>query len=802
MPALLAIFLLLSNPLGVAANYNGGVVFAAECCGTFYGSSDHLPGAVALAAATSAALRSEPAAATSAALRSDEPRATPATTGMPVSGTVVDVSDAPIPAASVRLETEAGWTADVLSGSDGRFVFTDVPAGRARLTASAPHFSSAVRTLVVPADGRPVELKLALAPAPFTEALTVTARRLETRGLDTPASTSVLTGADLLTGAAPLVDDALKVVPGFSLFRRSSSRQANPSAQGVTLRGIGASGASRTLVLSDGLPLNDPFGGWVYWNRVPQTAIDRIEVLRGGGSDLYGADALGGVVQILTFDPHRSRLRASVEGGSLGTGRVSFFGGGHRGAFGALASGEVSQTRGAVRVAADERGPVDTPAGSNYRTAIVAAGYRGPGAFRMDGRLNVFSEDRDNGTPLQVNDTNLRQLTIETGGMAGGGVWQARLSGASQGFDQAYSAVDGARASEQLTRLQRVPSRTASAAGQWTRPWGRHYLMTGLEGKWVEGRTEETGFFRGNPTSRTVVGGTQRTGSAFAQFNVVPSERVTLLTGVRGDAWVSDPTGGRYERQSASAVSPRASLSYRAGRNVVFQTSAYGAFRTPTLNELYRSFRVGDIVTDPAFRIEPERLTGLEGGVLFTGGDRSLRLVAFRQRLSDSIANVTVSVTPGLITRERRNVGEIGAAGFEVEGLVRPLAGLEIIGTAAVIDSRFDGGSPEAALAGNRVPHVARYHLTGSVRYSEPRLATFSIQARLTGPQFEDDRNELVLRRALVFDAYLGRSISRGIHAFAAVENLFDAEYDVGRIPVRTVGLPRAFRTGVRLFLP
>src|SRR6187549_3103225 len=121
------------------------------------------------------------------------------------------------------------------------------------------------------------------------------------------------------------------MVPGFTLFRRTSSRVSNPTAQGVTLRGLGGTGASRSLVLADGVPLNDAFGGWVYWDKVPQVAIDRVEVQRGSGSDLYGADAVGGVVQVLTLRPARASGRALLEGGNLGTGRISLFGGSRSG---------------------------------------------------------------------------------------------------------------------------------------------------------------------------------------------------------------------------------------------------------------------------------------------------------------------------------------------------------------------------------------------------------------------------------------------------------------------------------------
>ena len=148
-------------------------------------------------------------------------------------------------------------------------------------------------------------VQVVLRPVNFADSVVVTATRGAER-LPSAASSTVLTSAELSNMAAGALDDALRSTPGFTLFRRSSSRVANPTTQGVTLRGVSGSGASRTLVLADGVPLNDPFGSWVYWNRIPLAAVDRVEVVRGATGDLYGAGALGGVVQLLTraADPH------------------------------------------------------------------------------------------------------------------------------------------------------------------------------------------------------------------------------------------------------------------------------------------------------------------------------------------------------------------------------------------------------------------------------------------------------------------------------------------------------------------
>jgi len=158
------------------------------------------------------------------------------------------------------------------------------------------------------------------APTPAQlEPVVVSATRTEQRLKDAPASVTVITREDISSSPSPTTDDLLRQVPGFSLFRRSSSVVANPTTQGVSLRGIGPSGASRTLVLVDGVPQNDPFGGWVYWSRIPLEDIERIEVVRGGGSHLYGSAAMGGVINVVTRRPEPFAVEGRASGGSRAT---------------------------------------------------------------------------------------------------------------------------------------------------------------------------------------------------------------------------------------------------------------------------------------------------------------------------------------------------------------------------------------------------------------------------------------------------------------------------------------------------
>src|SRR5581483_4965368 len=192
-----------------------------------------------------------------------------------ISGTVKDTSGGAVPGATVTLQTPTGTNQQtVISGPDGRFSFNTVPPGATVLIVRAGGFAEA-RQSVTDSSGN---VDVVLQPPSILETVVVTPGRQEQRLGDTPASVNVLTEEQIQSSPAVIADDVLRQVPSFSLFRRTSSLVAQPTTQGVSLRGIGPSGQSRTLVLLDGVPFNDPFGGWVYWTRVPLLSVDRVEI--------------------------------------------------------------------------------------------------------------------------------------------------------------------------------------------------------------------------------------------------------------------------------------------------------------------------------------------------------------------------------------------------------------------------------------------------------------------------------------------------------------------------------------------
>jgi len=650
------------------------------------------------------------------------------------------------------------------------------------------------------------------------EQVTVTANRTPTRVSDTAAAISIVTEEDLALAAAPTLDDALRQTPGFSLFRRSGSRTANPTAQGVSLRGLGASGASRAAVLSDGVPLNDPFGGWVYWGRSPRLSIDRVEVVRGGASSLYGADALGGVINLV---PRRTSVPVLAIETSYGGQRSpmgSLFTGGRKGALGAQFAAEHFQTGGYILVDEAQRGPVDTRAGVRYSTVEVTVDREVENGSRFFLRGSLFDESRENGTPLQTNGTYVRQVSS-------GASWPNALGGSlalrahlgSQVYDQDFSAVTTGRSTESLTRRQRTPADHWGVSAQMSRGLGsRQALVAGLELRDVEGESDEVAFANARATSRSLSGGRERTLALFAQDVIGFRNRWIATVGARVDRWRNEEgrttttvlasnatTATAFAPRVETAFSPRVSLLYKASGRVSLTSSAYRAFRAPTLNELYRSFRVGNVLTQANASLLAERLTGAEAGLRYgsAAGRWSASASVFWSEITRPVANVTLSSTPALVTRERRNLGETRSRGLEMEVHGRFSETWSLTMGYLHVDPRVLSFSANPALEGRVLPQVARHQFTFQTRYAHSSSFTLAFQGRAAGVQFDDDQNLLPLDRLLVVDGFVSRSITRQLTAFVAVENLFDSRYEVGRSGVTTVGPPRSARVGLRLAL-
>src|SRR5579864_2453581 len=320
-----------------------------------------------------------------------------------VEGTVRDATGAVIADASVVVSS-GSYRVSANTDAGGHFLFATVPISAGSVEVTREGFTS-VHQLWNSGATAAVSLEIVMQPASASEEVTVSAARTEVRLSETPGSTILLTNTDVIATPALRVDDVLRQVPGFSLFRRSDSRTANASNQGVSLRGLGGTAASRALVLEDGLPLVDAFGGWVYWDRVPRASLANVEVFRGGASNLYGSDALGGVVQFMTRQPERPAFTLETSYGNERTPDLSFWTGMRIGPWDLSLASEMFRTDGYIVVPTYQRGSVDTPANSENATVELTAGRQVGSKGRLFVRGNFYTEFRNNGTLIQTNET-------------------------------------------------------------------------------------------------------------------------------------------------------------------------------------------------------------------------------------------------------------------------------------------------------------------------------------------------------------------------------------------------------------
>ncbi len=724
-----------------------------------------------------------------------------------------------------------GHEQQTVTDADGRFAVSVEPGIEVVVTVRASGFAEATRT--IRAGTGATGLEFVLGPERITEAVTVTATRGERRTSDVPASVNVLGHEDIRQSPAVVADDVLRQIPTFSLFRRTSSLASHPTAQGVSLRGVGPSGVSRTLVMLDGVPINDPFGGWVYWSRIPLETAERIEVVDGSSSSLYGNYAMGGVINVITSAPTRRTFEMKSQYGSRNSPKVDFYGSDRIGKLGIAVDGNFFDTDGYPIVRASERGRVDNNAAVKFWNANVKADYAPTDRIQTFARFGYFSENRANGKASTIDQTEEANDTTWKSGSAGARVrlpdesdLQATVFVDRETFHSNFLAVPAAtppRSIGRMTLTQTVPTTGVGGMVQWSRAFrNTQFFTAGADWRWVDGDSQENGLDAVTGTQvvlNRVSGGTQRSAGFYVQDLIVPSSRFTITLSSRVDRWrnydghnletsaiTGLPTAGNVPalpNRDDVVVSPRAAALYHLTSKIDVWGDVGWGFRAPTLNELYRQFRVGSTLTLANPALGPERLVGGEAGVTISPVDRlTIRSTWFDNRVTDPVSNVTdpARSTPTAITQQRQNLGKTRIWGIQNDVEYR-IGSSWRIGAAYVYDqARVTENPSNPILVGRYLPQVPVNR--GSVRFSyvNPKLATIAASVQGLGAQFDDDLN-LASRRLpsyAVADLTASRGFGRNLEVFLAVQNMFDAEYFVGTLPT-TVGAPRFVSAGFRL---
>lgn len=652
------------------------------------------------------------------------------------------------------------------------------------------------------------------------------------RGLDLPpgdAAYDVVTidRARLADTASNRIEDVLADVAGLAQFRRSTSSSAHPTSQGITLRGLGGNASSRALLLLDGVPQTDPFGGWVPFPAYMPGRLANVRVTRGGGSGFAGPGALAGTVELESGSPAELGTlnlgvfygsRDSVDASGVAAMPVS------RGFL--TVAGQYGRSDGFVPIV--RPGRVDRAAPYEQASLAVRGVTDLGGGTELQTNLSGFTDQRTRGTAFtdvlsKGADASVR-LVRRGNGQKGEWGWSALAYLQVRQFDSGFASISAARDTVSPVVQQHVPATGIGGRIEVAPPVGGGVtLRLGGDLRRVSGETRELYTFVGtSPTRRRIAGGASLTTGGFANASY-SGDGWTLDAGGRLDHWTiyqgslfeaplaAGPvlTDARFANRHGWEPTGRLGAAYAMGA-VTLRAAGYRGWRLPTLNELYRPFRAGADATAANAALDPERLWGGELGVdLRPLPALVIRATGYWNRLDGAIANVTLARGPGTFPgvgfvsaagayRQRQNLDAVEAKGIELDGQWT-MGVWSLAGSWAYADARVQSSGAAAALNGLRPAQTPRFQGSATLAW-RAALANASVTARYAGARFEDDQNSANLDPAWTVDATLGVPLTRALRAEARAENLFDAEVQAGSSGGNVIerATPRTLWIGLR----
>lgn len=650
----------------------------------------------------------------------------------------------------------------------------------------------------------PLSLLLVLAsPAVAQEDIVVTGRGLADPAGDAAYSVVTIERDRLTATASGRLEDALRDVAGLQQFRRSDARSANPTSQGATLRGLGGNAAARVLVLLDGVPQGDPFAGYINWPLYLPERLGRVRVTRGGGSGAGGSGALAGTIELESIAAREAPgFAGQGAGGSYGAAEARALASAKLGGGFALLSGGYARGDGFVPVV--NPGPADR--GARYEQYSFAARAVVPlGSSELQASVDAFDDARTRGTAFSANRTTGADASLRLVGpqfLALGYVQLRR-------FTSQFASVDATRSVATQTLDQYNTPATGLGLKLEARPrLGRTELRLGAEWRRTSGETNEAfSYVAGAPTRLRIAGGASDIIGGFAEATRVAGP-LTLTMGGRIDRW--SLTGGflnerrldgtlvtdnRFADRSGWAPTGRLGAAWALSPTLTLSAAGYVGWRLPTLNELYRPFRVGAEVTSANAALRSEQSQGIELAARWRPTQESgIAVTVFDVTLDDAIANVTLPTgAPGTF-RQRQNLDKLRSRGIEVDAQFKR-GDWRVLASAAYADVSLTGAGLYAPLTGLKPASVAPFQSSATLGWRG-----LSATARYVAAQFDDDLNTRRLAPALTLDAVADVPLGRGISVQLRGENVFDARVEAA---VSVAGVverasPRTLWLGVR----
>lgn len=636
---------------------------------------------------------------------------------------------------------------------------------------------------------------------------------LPLQAADQPVSVAVVPAEQIRQTPAQSLDDVLRTIPSINL-PISAAYQVHPTANSFSMRGLGG---IRALVMVDGVPINDPFFGYVQWNRIPLNNIERVEVVRGGGSPLWGNYAMGGVVNIITRVPTKTEANLQAGYGSYQTYRTDVSGdivvsNGFK-----LRANFDSWGTGGFNQIAPSFGPLYVPTSFDAINGQLTGYFAPDSTLRGYLRFNYHENDQQLTTPLQTNDQSVYDFSGSFTKTFGTSEITATAFHQHSRFLTDNTGSSNPGVTEFLQNRHTTPIHTTGASVQWSTRLNNIFrlLSLGADFQLIDGEDSAAIFNEGGAQVRTDIGrGKQRFTGIFVQADIFPTESLEILASARFQNLLNfdgfDGVGGlgNVPDNSVDSFDPRVSIRYALTSSFALRGAAYTAFRAPSLAQLYRGFSVPGAIFEPNSQLQPEKLKGAEAGFdIRWGTAATTRVTAYMSEITDLITTRTLAFSelpPGVFFGTRNiNAGRAETKGVEVETdwFIRP--DLKATFGYAYADSRIVENEFDPASVGNQVAGIPRQQASVGFTYLDPHAWRLSTRLRWLDESFGDNAHTLPIDSHFVVDASWAYKFAKSSEVFVDVQNLFDRSYiaDNSGFNPPLSGTPFTVFAGVRIKL-
>jgi outer membrane receptor protein involved in Fe transport len=721
-------------------------------------------------------------------------------------GSVKDEKGAVIVGAVVTAHTASGAPAgSTTTDSEGNYSLPNLSPGKYKVTVTAENFQTLTREVDLAAN-ETASVDFELAAGSIEAQVTVSAAsRIERSVDDLPVSATVVPRKDVLNSPGPTIDDELRYTAGVNL-QRDNADIIFPVIPSIAMRGLGVGDtATRSLVLLDGLPINGGFWGAVLWNRAPEYTIQRIEVVRGSSSSLFGSFAMGGAVNVVGYVPERRDLNGEIQYGENDRFRTHLQYGDvvadDRVAF--TLNANYFTTNGFFRVPEDAIRPVDE------REHAISKNFLGRANFKFTDTVTGFLRggyyDQN-----RIGDAELSDTHVDISDIAGGLNFDLNENGSLR------TSLFYSRENVNINNVRIVDDNTSFVSNShdneadvfgfsalWSKSFNRtvSYLTTGVDFRRADGVNNQDVFNSPNTLDSVIIdGGVQTATGVFVELSVRPTNRFEILGGLRYDHFrdadgriITDGVSQNFPNRTLNIVSPRFALRYQFLEEFALRGAYYQGFRAPTLAERYRSFE------SPTFRglsnpnLEEERLRGGDVGVDLRVGKFDGQVNYFYNRLDNFVGSAEVGFIDGKFTVMNTNVAKTRSQGVEMIGNIRFTNYLTLTGNYTFTDAEVI----EGPLTGNELEGAPRNVGSVLLNYYAPFGLNLNPRARWVDDAFQDITGEAPMDKHFIFDIFASYRVHRNLELFVVAENLFDNEYIADGFG-QTLGAPRQVSVGIR----